>query len=353
VSAGLTRAGALLAAALLAGCATTRPAGTPVATTPAAAESGAARTAGPRHGAIDLDSANVERPLRFEREDLLKLEVWGYPELERVAGVQANGMVTLPLVGEVPAAGQTPAQVAAEVSARLTRRVQQGPVRIHKDDALKLVVWRQPDLTHVAVVQMDGRVTLPLIGEVQAEGLTIEELRGEVLRRLSAYLNDPQVSILPEKLLRQTVPEPQVSVLPERLRERRVAVFGDVFVPGLQPIRGHLRVLEAVATANHKESAQLNQVVVIRVAGEDSVAYRVARLRDYIGGRAADQNFYLEDNDIVIVPRSLIGEVDNFIDRFFIRTKPVFDWWISLQYARFAADIAHSTVLINDRILNP
>jgi polysaccharide export outer membrane protein len=347
------RLGLVLAAGFAIGCAST-PRRTKVVTVPPTAAPAGGRTSPALQLAeIPLDSAATESALRFDREDALRVVIWGHPELMTIAVVQVDGNITLPLVGSVPALGRTAEEIRVEIEGRFAQRIAGGPVRIHKDDVLKLSVWREPELTHSAVVQLDGTVVFPLIGEVRAEGRTIEEIRSEVRQRLTVHLHDPQVAILPEKLLRETIPNPQVSVLPEQVRPRRVAVFGDVYVPGLQPIRGRLRVLEAVSSAGQKESADLNNTVIIRVVGENRVQYRVVRLRDYIAARDAGQNIALRDGDIVVVPRSTIGRIDEFIDKFFTRTKPVYDWWIGLQYARFADEIARTTVDINRRILSP
>lgn len=336
----------LLAVALVgSGCANHR---IPVYT-PHAPE-GEAGTNKPSIDEFDLASSNSPEPLKLEADDAVRLLVPDHPELAHVAVVQSDGQVTLPMVGEIAASGHTLKELREAVVAKITGTYpgQGGLTRISRLDVLKMVVWQQVELTESSVVQLDGNVTFPLVGTLPALDRTIEEVRADAEHRLRAYLRDPKVTIIPEKLRSAALPTAEISVLPERLRERFVAVVGEVNMPGLQPIQGHLRVMDALARAGYRDNAALNSVVVIRNPASGAPLYRVLRLNDYI--RAIDplQNVYLRANDVVIVPPTLISRIDRFIHRFFTETKPVFDWWVSVMQARYAKDIGEATKRLND-----
>lgn len=313
-------------------------------------EDGTRRTVHVRKELIRIDEANKAQPFRVQPDDVLKLVALGYPELTHVAKVQPNGRVVFPLVGEVEVVGKTPSEIESAIREKLSQTGAVAPVKLQKDDSIKMVVWRQQELTHTAAVQEDGRVVLPIVGEIQAEGRTIEQVREEVTQKLSKHLQDPIVSILPVHLLKRTVPAGAVSILVQETRPRRVAVFGEVMVPGLHPMQGNLRVLEALARAHPKDTAHINNVVVIRIQGNDRAQYMVCRLADFVGASDLTQNIFLQDGDVIIVPKTAIAKVDDFIDKFFARTKPIFDWWISAVYARYALDISRTTVDINESI---
>lgn len=307
---------------------------------------------------FDVASANVPNPLRFRVDDTVKMLIWNHPELNHVAPVQTNGNVTLPLVGEVPAEDRTPREIREYVEARLRDMAMTETVYIQPGDSLRMLVWRQPDLLHVGIVQPDGRVSLPLVGQIPAAGRTLEDIRDDVERKLAENLEYPQVSIMPEELHTRGVVNPNVSILPDVLVERRVAVLGEVLLPGLQPVRGRMRVLDALAAAGYKETAELNNVIVIRDRDGEHPTYQFLRLKDYLGGAAADQNIFLQDDDVVMVPKTRIAKVNQFIQNFFTNTRPVLDWWISLntswstfQNARYAEDIAKTTTQVNQIIL--
>ena len=90
--------------------------------------------------------------------------------------------------------------------------------------------------------------------------------------------------------------------------------------------------------------------MVIRDRDGDTPEYRQLRLRDFINAELSDQNIYLQADDILIVPKTTIARVGTFVEQFFTRTKPVFDWWISMQYARFAEDLFNNNAILNDLI---
>lgn len=298
---------------------------------------------------LDVAKANQPRPVEFQRDDMIKLMVWGYPELTHIATVQEDGTVTFPIVGEVAAVGRTARELREEIAQRFREFLSDEPVRIQREDILAMTVWGHEDLTHIAEVQMDGMITLPLIGPVHAAGKTINELRNAITIRMGRYVQDPQVSILPERLSKRTIANPQVSILPEQLRSRQVAVVGEVNIPGLYPIRGKLRVMEALALSHYKDSAELNSVVIIRDY-DGRPEYTVLKLKDFINRRAPDQNIYLQAGDIVIVPKTMIAKISDFIANFFTGTRGIFDWWIALQQARYADEFGKATERLNDTL---
>jgi len=300
---------------------------------------------------LDLAKANQVQPLRFGQEDQLKITIWGHPELDHFAKVQTDGDILVPLIGSVQAEGKTAEELQKEIEEGFKDKLTDNRVLIKREDVIKLMVWRHPDLTHVATVQMDGYVTLPLVGEIYAEGKTITDLRREVTRALGSYINDPQVSILPELMKNSTIADPQVSVLAIQLRDRKVSVLGEVNVPGLIPIHGKMQVMDAIAQVGYRRTSNLNSVILIRNPDSFTPEYRRLALWDFMNGDNDDQNVFLMDGDIVIVPKTFMTNVGEFIEDFFTRTKPVFDWWIALQYARYAEDVGKTTRRLNDLLL--
>lgn len=298
---------------------------------------------------LDTAESNKPRPGTFQREDTLKMMVWGYPELTHTAMVQQDGNITFPLVGEVPAAGRTAAEIRTDIERRFTDGLGDEPMRLHREDTVSLAVWGQPDLSYTAMVQMDGRVTFPLIGSVMAEGRTIDQVRVDVTTALSRFFRAPRVSLLPEKVTRSTIPNPRVSILPEKLRERYVSVIGEVARPGIYPILGSMRVLEALAVSQYRETGQLNSVVIIRDY-KGHPQYTSLRLRDFINRKADDQNIFLESEDIIIVPKTFIAKVNTFVNNWFVGTRGIFDWWIALVQARYVNEYGKAVERLNNSI---
>lgn len=299
---------------------------------------------------ISVEEANRRQPFRIRTEDVLRLFVLGVPEMTYSAKVLPNGRVSLPLIGEIEVAGKSVDEIEPLVRDKLVARVASGPVRLREGDSVKMFVWRQQDLTATATVQADGRIVLPLAGEVVAKDRTLAEVQTEVEARLKQRLQDPVVTLLADKLLQRTVPSEGVSLTIQELRPRNVAVFGEVGIPGLQPLSGDLRLLDVVARAQPKHSAKTDNIVVIRQLGPSRAQYLVCDLQGFIAAKNLTQNMYLRDGDVVIVPKTAIAQVDEFIDDYFTRTLPVLNWWITAVEARYALDIARSSVELNNRI---
>lgn len=298
-----------------------------------------------------LDGDSKPPLLKLDYLDTVRLTVLGYPELSSVATVQKDGAVSLPLAGEVHALGRSIVDVRQEVEDRFSGKILPREVRLRTGDTVKLFVWQHADLTADSTVIADGTLTFPLAGQIGGEGRTLTELTDEITSRLQTYIRSPRVSVIPQNFNRDLMLQTRVALTVDKLRARTVAVLGDVAVPGLVTLQsGSLRVMEALAISNYRNTAKLNGVVVIRDRAEGWPSYRQLRLGDFINGEALDQNIYLQPDDIVIVPKTLIAQVGEYVDQFFARTRPIFEWWISLQEARVAKDSAEFIQKLNRNI---
>lgn len=318
---------------------------TPTGTTPDAASTSR------KISEFDLAKAVTADELRFQSGDTIKVSIWGYSELDHTGVVQPNGKITLPLVGEIDAAGATVGELRQRISERLLPFTKVGSIGLRAGDSLTMNVWQQNDLRHTAVIEPDGTATFPLAGRLTAVGRDIEEIRKEIETRMLQHIRDARVSILPAFANRRVLYDHQVSVLSARIEPRRVAVIGEVNFQGLTEIKGSLRIVEALAQAQVRQTtAEMNSVVVIRSPNSGSPQYRMIRIDDYFAGRAPDQNIYLQHDDIVIVPRTAIAKVGDFVEQWFTRTAPVFNWWAAAWQASVADKSAETTKLINESL---
>ncbi len=120
--------------------------------------------------------------------------------------------------------------------------------RLGADDLVEVAVWKEPALSASVPVRPDGKVSLPMAGELEAAGRTVEELRAAVVERLRPF-----------------VPEPVVSVMVKEVRAARFFVLGEVAHPGAFPLTAGTTVLSAITTAGGPtEFARTSHVVVIR-----------------------------------------------------------------------------------------
>ena len=152
---------------------------------------------------------------------------------------------------------------------------------IGAEDQLRIRVWREPEVSGDVIVRPDGKITLPLIGEVQAGGKTPVDLAATVTEKLTEFLNRPEVMV-------QVV----------RIRSKKYYITGQVNRTGAFPLVVPTTVLEALSGAGgFQQWAKRKKIVVLR--GDKRFKFNYAEV---IQGKNMDQNIYLENGDHILVP---------------------------------------------------
>jgi len=156
--------------------------------------------------------------------------------------------------------------------------------RIGPEDILDVQVWKNGDLSRIVPVRPDGMISLPLVNDIQAAGLTPTDLREQLTRRLAEF-----------------VPTPEVSVIVREVHSVKVAVLGAVRMPGLYEVKSPATVLEMLARAQGlSEFADRGRIVVLRQNG-GTTARIPFNYRKVADGSEQD-NFSVHPGDIVVVP---------------------------------------------------
>ena len=152
---------------------------------------------------------------------------------------------------------------------------------IGPQDILLVRVWKEPELSSAAQVRSDGKITLPLIGEVDASGQTPEGLKEKIAEQLSEYINKPDVI---------------VSV--QSVQSRKYYITGETGRPGTFPLVVPTTVLEALTNAGgFKEFANTKKITILRNGKLLKFNYK-----DVVKGKNSDQNVFLENGDLIVVP---------------------------------------------------
>jgi polysaccharide export outer membrane protein len=161
------------------------------------------------------------------------------------------------------------------------------PYTIGVTDVLKITVWKNPESSVEAVpVRSDGMISVPLINDVQAEGLTPEELKDVIARELAEYVG-----------------EPNVTVVVVQINSRFVSVIGEVLQDTRVPLTRDLRVLEAIAQAGgFGPFADKSDVRIIRRNADGTESEYRFDYGAYIRGRAPGTNIVLQHGDTIVVP---------------------------------------------------
>jgi polysaccharide export outer membrane protein len=187
------------------------------------------------------------------------------------------------LVFAGPAAAQTPA--AHSSTPATAAPVVPGDYVIGADDALSIVFWRDKDMSVEVVVRPDGKISLPLLNEVQAAGYTPEQLRGQLVEAASKYLE-----------------EPNATVVVKEIRSRKVFITGNVAKPASYPLTGEMNVVQLIAQAGGLlEYADSKNIVVMRTEAGKQQHFKV-NYNDVIKQKNVAQNISLKPGDTVVVP---------------------------------------------------
>lgn len=156
---------------------------------------------------------------------------------------------------------------------------------IGADDVLEIVFWRERDLSVQATVRPDGKISLPLLNDVEAAGLTPDELRERLATAAQRYVADP-------------VP----SVIVKEIKSRKVYITGQVANPGAFPLIGQTTVLQLIALAGGlNEFADGDEIVVMRTENGRQVGHRF-NYNQMRKRRNLQQNIVLRPGDTVLVP---------------------------------------------------
>jgi polysaccharide biosynthesis/export protein len=157
--------------------------------------------------------------------------------------------------------------------------------KIGAQDLLRIDVWKEDQLTRTVPVRPDGKVTLPLLNDVQAEGCTPMQLAAAIGEGLKKYINNPQVTV--------TVTE---------INSRRIYVTGEVTRAGAFPLLPNMTVLQALSSSGgFTQFARLKNIYVLRVEAGKQVKHPF-NYKEVVNGKNPEQNILLEPGDVIVVP---------------------------------------------------
>jgi polysaccharide export outer membrane protein len=184
---------------------------------------------------------------------------------------------------------QKPDKAAPQSSATATNSDQKAPgvgsdFVIGAGDVLNIFVWKEPEVSKSVPVRPDGKISLPLVNDVQASGLTALELKKVLEEKLSKFFA-----------------EPNVTVTVETVNSQKVTVMGEVNAAGPKPLAGPTRVMDILATSGFTPFAKTTKVYILREI--DGKQQRLNfNYKDYIKGKNPEQNILLRNGDTIVVP---------------------------------------------------
>jgi polysaccharide export outer membrane protein len=160
-----------------------------------------------------------------------------------------------------------------------------GEYVIGPQDIVQIDVWKEPEITRTIPVRPDGKVSLPLLNDVQASGLTAMQLAGVIREGLTKFLTNPQVTV--------TV---------TTINSRRVFLTGEVSRTGALPLLPNMTVLQALSSAGgFTPFARMKDIYVLRIENGQQTKYSF-HYRDVVKGKRPEENILLQPNDVIVVP---------------------------------------------------
>jgi polysaccharide export outer membrane protein len=161
----------------------------------------------------------------------------------------------------------------------------QGQYQIGTEDVLEVIIWNNAEMSRTVPVRPDGMISLPLLNDVQAAGLTAMQMRDVLVSRLTEYM-----------------PSPEVSVIVREVKSAKVTVIGQVRTPGRYDVKTRSTVMDVLAQAGpFSNFAAVGRIFVLRADG--STTKRLSFDYNKALSRRGDQeNFVLEPGDIIVVP---------------------------------------------------
>jgi len=206
----------------------------------------------------------------------------------------AVAVLVLMLMGSIALAQNAPVQPAASSASDKTTTdkatsaaftSQAGPEYvIGPEDVLHIAVWKENDLTATLPVRPDGKISLPLLDDVQAAGLTPKQLADSITERLRKYIADPRVT-----------------VVVTAINSKRIYLLGEVLHAGAMPMLPNMTVLQALSSAGLNQFANTKRIYVLRTANGKQQKLPVP-YRKLVKGEEIEQNYILQPGDTIVVP---------------------------------------------------
>ena len=156
---------------------------------------------------------------------------------------------------------------------------------IGPEDVIDVSVWKDAELTRIVPVRPDGKISLPLLNEMQAAGLTPPELQQQITQGLKKYMTDPIVT-----------------VIMNQINSQRVYITGEVTKAGAYPLLPQMTILQALSSAGgFTQFANMKKIYMFRTVNGKQTKFPF-NYKDVINGKNTDQNVALKPGDTIVVP---------------------------------------------------
>lgn len=154
------------------------------------------------------------------------------------------------------------------------------------EDSLMINVWHEPEISKAVTVRPDGKISLPLLGDIEADGKTPKQLQVDLHKRLEALLKSPEVTVIVQEA-----------------RSQKFNILGEVNHPGVFPLTQPITVLDAIALGGgFRDFAKTKKMYILRRHKDGTTTKIPVNYNDLIKGTVSDKNFEIQARDTIVVP---------------------------------------------------
>jgi len=204
----------------------------------------------------------------------------------RLAVLMGMGLLAVGLLGQTSVADKTDADKSDKpaATAPAPEASSGSDYVIGADDTLHISVWKEPDLSETLPVRPDGKISMPLLNDVTAAGLTPLQLKDSLTEKLKKYIADPRVT-----------------VVVTAMNSRRIFVSGEVLHTGPMVLLPHMTMLQALSQAGFTQFANVKGIYLLRTENgkQEKVPFNY---KEVIKGNHPEQNIVLKPGDTLVVP---------------------------------------------------
>jgi len=280
----------------------------------------------------------VSEPYRIMRGDILNVTFPLNPELDlKPVLVRPDGRIVLNLVGEITAFGMTVQELQQAIGKKYREAIAQtGYSKVLKpNDYFDLKFVYNPELNIGVRIQSNGKVSLPLVGEVQAADLTPGQLRQNLIEAYSRDIRQPDIAVLtgtnaaafPMDIAAKNIYTQGnfINVAVAKSGGQWVFVAGQVSAPKAIPWEGQLTVLQAIAAAGGKtDKGDMSRVVIVRRGPFEAAQWMQTDLASPLEGKDLKNDVALRSGDVVVVPMSGIAKLGLFVQQVLRDLNPMY-----------------------------
>ena len=262
---------------------------------------------------LAMNSRNESEAYVLWPGDTVAVKLLYNSEFNDEAVIRPDGMISLQPIGDVKAAGLKPAQLDSV----LTREFSNVLHVLSEGDKIAIKLPNNAKFNDEVIIRPDGTISLQQVGDVKAAGLTPVQLTFLLTDEYSKFLDSPEIVVEVE-----SIKLPELTVLVRSFASQKVYVGGEVTRPGMIPISGMLRALDAVIQAGGPaDTAELENVVLIRNNYSQEPEVYSLNMKKIMAGQVPD--IRLQPYDVIYLPRTGIAEVSLFVKQYIHSLIPI------------------------------